>query len=278
MKVFFNTCHEAIDCAVRNKSFGLYYSETISPTLLIHMHDCCEVFLSLSDGNNFLIDDKVYSVDANDLFIINQFEAHKVNALEDAKFLRYSLHLHPDFIHSNSSADIDFYKYFDSKNKVDKISLTPLQAERLKELFYSLTQTSDFGDDVFKKIRALEILLEVAKLCERRIPEENSSKQNKTLQLALDYINENFTEQITLSDVAKHCFVSVNQLCILFKTKLFTTVNKYIMSKRISLAKKYLSQGKNVTETAFSVGFNDYANFIRAFKNNVGVSPGKYNA
>ena len=95
---------------------------------------------------------------------------------------------------------------------------------------------------------------------------------------AVTYINENFTEQITLSDVARHCFVSVNQLCILFKTKLFTTVNKYIMSKRISLAKKYLSQGKNVTETAFSVGFNDYANFIRAFKNNVGVSPGKYNA
>lgn len=276
MKVFFNSCHEAIDCAVHNKTFGLYYSETTSPNLHIHMHDCCEVFLSLSDGNNFLIDDKVYSVNTNDLFIINQFEAHKVSAVLGNKFLRYSLHLHADFIHANSSPEIDFYKYFNSKNKVDKISLTPVQAERLRELFSSLTLENGCGDDVFKKIRTIEILLEVATLCENRKPIENSDKQNKTLQLALNFINQNFTQQITLTDVAKNCFVSVNQLCIIFKKNLSTTVNKYIMSKRISLAKKYLSDGKSVTETAFSCGFGDYANFIRAFKNNVGTPPGKY--
>lgn len=278
MEVFFNSCHEAIDCAVKNKTFGLYYAERISPSLLIHMHDCCEIFLSLSNGNNFLIDDKVYSVNANDLFIINQFEAHKVNALESEKFVRFSLHLHADFIRECSSQDVDFCKYFNSKNKVDKISLTPLQAERLRELFSALTEDSPYGDDVFKKIRATEILLEVAKLCEQVAPVENVDKQNKTLQLAIDFINENFTQQITLNDVSKHCFVSVNQLCMIFKKKLSTTVNKYIMSKRISLAKKYLSQGKNVTETAFACGFGDYANFIRTFKNNVGTPPGKYKA
>ena len=37
-----------------------------------------------------------------------------------------------------------------------------------------------------------------------------------------------------------------------------------------------LQSGKNVTETAFACGFDDYANFIRVFKNTVGVPPGKY--
>jgi len=276
MKIFFNTCHEAIDCAIKNKNFGLYYSDTTEPNLLIHMHDCCEVFLSLSDGNNFLIDDKVYSVNANDLFIINQFEAHKVNAYGKNKFSRYSLHIHPDFINNNSSLATNFYKYFYSDKKLDKMNLSVTETERLKLLFSSLKEDYEFGDDLYKKIRTVEILLEVAKLCETHQQSKITSNKNETLRLALEYINQNFTQQISLSDIAKHCFTSVNQLCILFKKHLSTTVNKYITSQRITLAKKHLSEGKSVTETAFACGFGDYANFIRTFKNNVGTPPGKY--
>lgn len=276
MNIFFDTCHEAIDYAVKNKNVGLYYSETAKPNLLIHMHDCCEVFLSLSDGNNFLIDDKAYTVRANNLFIINQFEAHKVNALGKDKFLRYSLHIHPDFINKNSTPSFNFYKYFYSDKKIDKISLSIPETERLKTLFSCLKEENNLGDELYKNIRTVEILLEVAKLCETHHQTKNVSATNQTLQLALDYINQNFTQPISLSDIAKHCFTSVNQLCLLFKKNLSTTVNKYITSQRITLAKKYLTEGKSVTETAFACGFGDYANFIRTFKNNVGTPPGKY--
>lgn len=276
MKAFFNTCHEAIDCAVKNKSFGLYYSETTKPNLMIHMHDCCEIFLSLSEGNSFLIDDKVYSINANELFILNQFESHKVTAYDKEKFIRYSLHIHPEFIHSHSTAEVNLYKCFESDQKLDKINLTQEEAENLGKLFSSLTLDYGYGDSVYKKLRTIEILLEVIKLYDTHHTAPNLSVSNKTLLLAMDYINQNFAQQISLEDVAKHCFVSVNQLCGLFKKHLYTTVNKYITSKRIAQAKKYLHEGKSVTETAFSCGFNDYANFIRVFKTNVGTSPGKY--
>ena len=85
-----------------------------------------------------------------------------------------------------------------------------------------------------------------------------------------------FSAKLTLESVAKHAFISVNQLCLLFKKHLSTTVMKFITGKRISEAKKLLSSGKSVTEAAFSSGFNDYANFIRVFKNSVGISPGKF--
>jgi AraC-like DNA-binding protein len=41
-------------------------------------------------------------------------------------------------------------------------------------------------------------------------------------------------------------------------------------------AKKLLSSGKSVTDTAIMCGFDDYANFIRVFKKHVGQTPGKY--
>ena len=121
MKVFFNTCHEAIDYTINNKLFGLYYSESFTQNLFIHMHDCCELFLALSDGNYFLINDNVYTVKKNDLFIINQFESHKVNAVNKDKFLRYSFHVHPEFLINNSSSKDNFLKIFSTYNNNNKM-------------------------------------------------------------------------------------------------------------------------------------------------------------
>lgn len=276
MNILFNSCHKAIDLAVKTKTFGLFYSETTAPNLSVHVHDCCEIFLSLSDGNNFLINDKIYEVKAGNLFIINGFEAHKVSANDKDKFVRFSLHVHPEFIRLNSTEETNFYECFFSQKKRDKFILKKEQTEKFIALFNELSISREQGDDVYKKIKVLEILLEIKKLCEPNEKNETTKICDDALELAVNYINENFTERITLNDVAKNAFISTNRLCFLFKTLLSTTVNKYIISKKIVYAKKLLSEGKNVTETAVECGFGDYANFIRTFKKEVGVPPGKY--
>ena len=277
MKVFFNSCHEAIAYAQNNKTFGLYYSEIAKDSQSIHVHDCCELFLSLSDGCSFLIDDKVYSVAKNELFIINQFEAHKVNPIINQPFIRYSLHIHPSFIYSISTQDTDLSACFYGKGKVDKVKLSSEQVQKLIALFQDLTTSHEFGDDTTKLLRVTEILLDTCRwtACCRTddLPNEIN---NKALQLAVTYINENFSSPLSVEDVAKHAFVSVNQLCLLFKRHLSTTVMRYVNGRRISEAKRLLSAGKSVTESAFSAGFNDYANFIRVFKKAVGIPPGKF--
>ena len=103
MKCLFDTCKEAIEYATETKSFGVFYSEHSKPSLQMHVHECCEIFFSLTDGNTFLIDGKVYDVKANDLFILNQFEAHKVSPALKKNFIRYSLHVHPTFLYANST-------------------------------------------------------------------------------------------------------------------------------------------------------------------------------
>ena len=83
-------------------------------------------------------------------------------------------------------------------------------------------------------------------------------------------------KNINLEIIAGELYVSVNQLCRIFKKNLGTTVTKYIAGKRISEAKKLLKNGHSVSDTAILCGYHDYANFIRCFKKSVGVSPGKY--
>lgn len=276
MKCFFDTCSDAVNHTTETKSFGVFSSHAKNQNQDVHIHDCCEIFLCIRGRGNFLIDDKVYKINDGDLFIINQFEAHKVVPNTHDDFARYILHVHPDFLYSNSCGDANLSSCFYSLDNINKISLSSEEVSKLSKLFESLKNTSTYGDALFKKIKIIEILLETAKLFSTHQISPQKSTSHKTVQLAIDYINSAYSLPLDLETIAKNSFISTTHLSRLFKHYCGTTVTKYITSKRITEAKKHLSEGKNVTDTAFLCGFNDYANFIRTFKKVVGIPPGKY--
>lgn len=278
MKCFFDTCDEAVNYATETKSFGVFCSDKKNQNQEVHIHECCEIFLCLEGGSSFLIDDKIYDISDGDLFIINQFEAHKVVPDKRERFLRYIAHVHPSFFYSNSIGDIRLSDCFYSPGKITKTSLSPAESEKLTALFESLRTEYSYGDEMYKKLRATEILLEISRFFATHRDSVSDEFSHRTIQLAIDYINHNYAANLTLETVAKNVFVSPTQLSRLFNRYCGTTVTKYIISKRITEAKKLLAEGKNVTDTAFMCGFNDYANFIRTFKKAVGVPPGKYKA
>ena len=276
MKCFFETCSDAVNYTMDEKSFGIFYSEKRNPNPLVHIHECCEVFFCLDGGRSFLIDDKVYDISDGDLFIINQFEAHKVVPSDKSNFTRYILHIHPSFIYSNSYGDVNLADCFYSSDKMTKISLTEEEKKKMKSFFEALDVEHSYGDELYKRIGVTEILLEINRMFTEHTQSTFTNFSHKTIQLAVDYINKNFALPINIEDVAQKSFVSPTQLSRLFKRYCGTTVTKYITSKRITEAKKLLANGKSVTEAAFMCGFNDYASFIRTFKKGVGGPPGKY--
>ena len=278
MRCLFNQCKEAIEYANRTKTFGAYYSERQNPDQDIHIHECCEILLCLSGGDHFLIDDRVYDVSDGDLFIINQFEAHKITMLPGATFRRFVLQLHPTFLYANSTEETNLLECFSRANGMkNKLSLSESETKALIDMFWELNEVNTYGDDLIKKYTVLRILVFINRLYAAQTGEPPvAGDQHRAVRLAIEYINANYAQDLSLESISKVCFVSVNQLCRLFRQFCGTTVSKYLTSKRITEAKKLLSTGKNVTDTAYLCGFNDYANFIRAFKNHVGISPGKY--
>ena len=280
MRCLFEHCKEAVEYASRTKTFGAYYSERQSPDRDIHVHECCEILLCLSGGEHFLIDNRVYDVSDGDLFIINQFEAHKITVRQGADFRRFVLELHPTFLYASSTEETNLLDCFSHANGAkNKLSLSAEETETLVSLFRELSAEEAYGDDLIKKSTVLRILVYIRRLYETRSDEPPvAGERHRAVRLAIEYINENYAQELSLEAISKVCFVSVNQLCRLFRRFCGTTVSKYLTSKRIAEAKKLLSAGKNVTDAAYLSGFNDYANFIRVFKSHVGISPGKYKA
>ncbi len=278
MDYIFQSCAEAIANACENKSFGVYYSEAQNPNPDIHIHDCCEIFYCLSGGKTFLIGDRLYDVHDQDLFLINQYEAHKITYDPDSDFHRYVFQISPEFLQTVSSKQTDLSLcFYPHKPGFDhRVHLSKETVKWMQDHLEVLSKPVSFGEDIIKNGTMTSILVGINRLLLEREGEDSSISGNNAVKIAIDYINENFADPLTLDMVAKATYLSVNQISRLFSEKCGTTIAKYITSKRITEAKKMLASGVGVTETAMRCGFGDYSGFIRTFKKSVGMTPGKY--
>ncbi len=94
---------------------------------------------------------------------------------------------------------------------------------------------------------------------------------------ALEYINRNLSNTFSLEDICEHISVSKYYLCHKFRKIVGLTVGEYILSRRISVARKYL-RGSDITisEVAEAAGFSSFSYFSKTFKQYEGVTPSEF--
>ena len=89
----------------------------------------------------------------------------------------------------------------------------------------------------------------------------------------LSYINEHYADSLSLEGLAKRFFISKYHLSHEFSRAVGTGVYRYIMLRRLTVAKQLLSDGVAPGEVYGQCGFQDYTSFFRAFKAEYGVNP-----
>ncbi len=91
------------------------------------------------------------------------------------------------------------------------------------------------------------------------------------------YINENLSNDLSVSVIASFLYITPNYLSKLFKKITGEGCNEYIVRKRIEKA-KFLLETTNLkaSKIALLVGYNDTNYFSLAFKKNTGQCPKKY--
>ncbi|MBE6904194.1 MAG: AraC family transcriptional regulator [Ruminococcaceae bacterium] len=103
------------------------------------------------------------------------------------------------------------------------------------------------------------------------------SKSNDTLETAINYINNNYKNEISIEKLADLCGISKYHFIRQFKKMYGTTPHKYIIIKRVDSAKRLLlNSNMSVGEIAEKAGFCDSKNFILHFKAVTNVTPHKY--
>lgn len=87
------------------------------------------------------------------------------------------------------------------------------------------------------------------------------------------YIEDHFSENLTLERLSQEFFVSRSTLVRNFRQILDTTVVDYITTVRINRAKRLLACGFSIGDAAMSCGFSCASYFIRVFKRSTGMTP-----
>lgn len=73
-------------------------------------------------------------------------------------------------------------------------------------------------------------------------------------------------------------YVSKSHLNRSFKDFSGLTLYQYIIKKRLVVARDMLLEGQPVMDACMKCGFNDYSNFLKAFKREFGKSPREFMA
>ncbi len=100
-----------------------------------------------------------------------------------------------------------------------------------------------------------------------------------SIQKAVEYVNENYTEPLTREEVCKVAMMSKTSFTNLFKKETGESLVEYIHILRVELAKQLLRERKlNITEIGEQCGFDSTTYFGRVFKKKTGMTPKQYKA
>lgn len=278
--VEFTSCKKAIEHCTTKQTFAIAHLYKEEKAMDMHIHNCYEVYYSISGGKQFLIDNKFYSISPGDLFVINQYESHKLTQIDKMIHERIVLSIYPDYVKKLSTTDTDLDQIFTLRSSDFQHKLTLNKDQQKRFLYYidKMTNASGFAHDIIEQAAFMELLVMINTLSNEEVKEPSlpNYKYNHQVDHILTYINQNIHEAITIEQLSTQFFLSESYICRIFKAATGTTINKYITARRISIAKALLNDGATVFEAYEKSGFTDYSNFFKAFTKAVGISPKKY--
>lgn len=121
------------------------------------------------------------------------------------------------------------------------------------------------------------ILEEISLSVVSRVNKYNSKGIKLIMQRALEFIEENYNEQISLNEIAEYTFVSTYYISRLFKKELGKNFVDYLNEIRITKAKELLKDLRYKTyEVAELVGITDAHYFSKLFKKYESITPSEY--
>jgi len=239
-----------------------------------HWHENYEICQVINKPCSFRIDGEIINAEPGDIVAISEQTVHQFIIKEDNTDIRV-IQFNPNILFGVTDKIFPLKTHIScfeiEKDKELKKNLDSLLA--LME-YEKNTDNSD-KNNYYKSITsALYFFLQ------RHFPDSEKSRLGKSAKgdfyRIVEYINEHYTENITVNSVSAHFYFSRGKLSTVFKKYAGVGINEYINQLRIKNANKLLLQGQSSTVAAFSSGFESIRTFNNCYKRIMGVTPGEY--
>lgn len=249
-----------------------------------HSHIRFEIGYILSGAGIYNIAGRCSRIQAGGFLIFSSNEQHCITEVEKGGLKILNIQFEPRYLwgHSNDTLSAKNYNFCFSHSSDFAGYIAPQQAECLTALFLSLKKEFEQQkEEYLLQIKSLlnsmliELLRNHGYAAKIRLP---NRERLRLVQQAIYYIDTHLAEPLTLSNLAKTAGMSPNYFSAMFHTVSGITLWDYINSRRVDMAiGLILEEPKlNILEIALSCGYNNTANFNKAFKKITGLTPSEY--
>ncbi len=150
---------------------------------------------------------------------------------------------------------------------------------QINDEYFSCSEYSDLSIPslLLKMLVLMGRSEELSRLAERDPDEAERKEYAELFNNSIKYVDEHFTEKLSLDDMSARTGYSKFHFSRLFKKYTGYNFSDYLCARRVNEARMLLLvKETSVTDVAISSGFSSISTFNRVFKQQTGFSPSEY--
>ena len=237
---------------------------------MLHSHHEYELYMFLKGDCYYVVEGRRYELTPGDMIIIRKHEMHRIFHNSFGEYSSFVFFFKPEFFSENNCLEYeDAFLDYSKDNKIDSHVVLSSGMQDIIDRIIKYSNNFQINDSPV--IRG--VLIELLHTLNGVTAFEKPEKTNQTVKKIITYLNDNYTNDVDLDQVAEQFFISKFHLCRVFKKATGLTLQEYVRRKRLTLALELKRQGITLSEAASQSGFHDYTSFYRYYKKRYKESP-----
>lgn len=243
-----------------------------------HWHSSYEILLITANGTELYLNGETLYPKTGDIILIDSFDIHTVGI----KHHHYVLLIDPSRLH----VPFELFPISNENKLIRRDGPNESLRKELELRIYNLSErlVDPANPNTLGVLGEIYMLLDnissYTNLIEPDRHKEHKSRQSSqkdTLKKIFHFIEQNYREEISLSDIASVAGFNESYFCRFFKGATGRTLVEYLNEYRCHIARRRIENSSDsITEIALDSGFSSVSYFSRIFKTKFGVSPRTY--
>lgn len=247
-----------------------------------HSHTRFELVLVRHGSGRYTTADREWPMEPGDMFVFSSNEFHCISQAGDTGMEIINLHFEPGYLledGENSLAQHHAGFCFSHDPKFEN-RIPADKAVTMRQFFQQMATELELQKPEYGlSVRSILNLLLIHLLREHGYQSSLETQPHfPGIVRAMAYIEAHLSEPLTLAEIAGVAGVSPNYFSTLFRKICNLSLWDYITARRVEKSIRMICEdsGQTMLEIALACGFNNTANFNKAFRRQTGLTPSGY--
>jgi AraC-like DNA-binding protein len=259
----------------REPQFGnleLLHARYITHAFSRHTHDTYAIAVIEQGAEEFAYRGETHVTPAGDIAIINPGEVHTGHAADETGWTYRVLYPDPSILVQAAC------EASGRKQEIPYFPTPVIQDQQVAQLLLRLHKALEgWNSKLEQDCRLLWTLAQlITRHADSGCPLQSVGKESQAVKRVRDYLDAQYTENVSLEHLATVANLSPFYLLRTFHKQVGLPPHGYLNQVRLVRAKSLLAQGCQISQVAQQTGFADQSHLTRHFKRMVGVTPGQY--